>query len=287
MIITPHLGGSVLRLHLSNRFGAKPITFGRVTVGLQTTGAAARRIKPTTFQGDQSVTIPAGKDRVSDPVSLRFAAFEPLAISMYVPAAPSPPTKHWDANATSYYSAPLSGDLADQEGQNGFAFTTDAWFYIDGLDVRAARSVHSIVAFGDSITDGFVAADPASLPVSAAIANKNGRYPDDLQRRLDAARIPVSVVNAGIGSNRLLTDGEPILATVPRRRARRSGRDWRSRSGRHQRPGASRPGNSGRSDPGLSEAHCRSSRSAQENLARDPAPCIECDRRRSECASKR
>jgi lysophospholipase L1-like esterase len=212
MVITPHLGGSTLRIHLSNRFGAKPITFGRVTVGLQSAGAAARHIKPVSFHGAGRVTIPAGEDAISDPVSLRFAAFTPLAVSMYVPATSSPPTKHWDANATSYYSAPLSGDLADQPSAKGFLFTTDAWFYIDGLDVRAASGTRSIVAFGDSITDGFVAADPASLPVTATIANTNGRYPDDLQRRLDAAQIPLSVVNAGIGSNRLLTDGEPILA---------------------------------------------------------------------------
>lgn len=212
MIITPHLGGSVLRLHLSNRFGAKPMTFGRVTVGRQTAGAAARHIKVVSFRGARSVTIPAGKDAVSDPISLTFGAFAPLAVSMYVPVTASPPTKHWDANATSYYSAPLSGDLADRRSANGFLFTTDAWFYVDGLDVQAAPVVRSIVAFGDSITDGFVAADPASLPVTSTIANKNGRYPDDLQRRLDSAGFAVSVVNAGIGSNRLLTDGEPILA---------------------------------------------------------------------------
>jgi lysophospholipase L1-like esterase len=67
------------------------------------------------------------------------------------------------------------------------------------------------VAFGDSITDGFVASTPLSLPVSLAIADKNGRYPDDLQRRVDAAGVPLSVVNAGISSNRLVTDGEPLL----------------------------------------------------------------------------
>ena len=65
------------------------------------------------------------------------------------------------------------------------------------------------MAFGDSITDGFVASTPVSLPTSLAIADKNGRYPDDLQRRIDAAGIPISVVNAGISANRLVSDGIP------------------------------------------------------------------------------
>jgi lysophospholipase L1-like esterase len=92
-----------------------------------------------------------------------------------------------------------------------YALRTQAWLYVDGLDVRASRRTAVIVAFGDSITDGFVAANRLSEPVDAAIADKNGRYPDDLQRRLLAANIPLSVVNAGIGSNRLVTDGEPLM----------------------------------------------------------------------------
>ena len=76
---------------------------------------------------------------------------------------------------------------------------------------RRRSAPASIVAFGDSITDGFVAATPLSEPVSLAVADKNGRYPDDLQRRLDAAGIPLSVANEGIGSNRLVTDGEPLM----------------------------------------------------------------------------
>ena len=83
--------------------------------------------------------------------------------------------------------------------------------YVDGVDVEAPTATAAIVAFGDSITDGFVASDPFSLPVSLAVANKNGRYPDDLQRRLIAAGVPFSVANEGISSNRMVSDGEPLL----------------------------------------------------------------------------
>src|SRR5215469_14570722 len=44
MIVTPHLGGPVLRIHLTNRFGATAVTFAHVTVGLQKAAQAADQI---------------------------------------------------------------------------------------------------------------------------------------------------------------------------------------------------------------------------------------------------
>jgi lysophospholipase L1-like esterase len=209
MIVTPHLGGSVLRIHLSNRFGRSATRFGRVTVGLQETRAAADQIRSVTFGGHKQIALPAGQDVVSDPVSLAFGAFSPLAISIYVPGSQSTPTKHWAANATSFYAAPGTGDLSATADGIPFRYRTEAWLFVDGVDVQADRDVGAIVAFGDSITDGWVAATPASLPDSMAAADKNRRYPDDLQRRLIGAGIPLSVVNAGISGNRVVTDTEP------------------------------------------------------------------------------
>jgi lysophospholipase L1-like esterase len=157
------------------------------------------------------VTISPHGEVASDRVHLPFRSFDRLAVSIYVPDLEPLPTKHWDANATSYSSPPGSGDLSKQPGNAAFSMPTDAWLYVDAIDVRASGSAGAVVAFGDSITDGFVAASPASEPVSLAIADKNGRYPDDLQRRINAASLPLSVVNAGIGSNRLVTDGEPLF----------------------------------------------------------------------------
>jgi lysophospholipase L1-like esterase len=206
MVVTPHLGGSQLRIRLSNRFGEGPTTFGRVTVGVQTRGAAVASTRPVTFGQAASVTVPAGQDVVSDPVSLTFDAFTPLAVSIFLPGTQKSPTKHWNANATSYYSLPLTGDLTGRQSGVFFPAKTLSWLYVNGVDVQAPNT-RSIVAFGDSITDGFVGSTPLSIPADASVADRNGRYPDVLQRRLQAAGIPLSVVNAGIGSNRLLTDG--------------------------------------------------------------------------------
>jgi len=52
-----------------------------------------------------------------------------------------------------------------------------------------------VVAFGDSITDG-----------SASTPDTNNRWPDHLARRLLGQGMKISVVNAGIGGNRVLNE---------------------------------------------------------------------------------
>src|SRR4051812_36000764 len=55
-IVTPHLGGSSLRLRLSNRFGRDAVTFDAVTVALRDRGAALAlgSARPVTFAGARS-----------------------------------------------------------------------------------------------------------------------------------------------------------------------------------------------------------------------------------------
>lgn len=212
MVVTPHLGGVSLRIHLSNRFGTTAATFGRVTVAKRTTGAAVGTVAPVLFKGATSVTIPAGADVVSDPALLPFSAFDSLAVSIYVPGQLTGPTKHWNANATSYYSAAQSGDKTREAAAASYPNSTASWLYVDGIDVLALPQTRSVVAFGDSLSDGFVASTPLSTPVDTSVADKNGRYPDDLQRRLNSAGIPISVVNAGLSGNMLLTDARPSQA---------------------------------------------------------------------------
>ena len=147
--------------------------------------------------------MPAKQDVVSDPVAMNVTAFQPLSVSIYLPGTSTPVTEHWNANATSYYGDPGSGDQTVQTSGAPFVHPTYSWFYVDGLDVQAAA--RSVVAFGDSITDGFVGGSALSLPVSSSVNDKNERYPDFLQRRIAAAGIKLSVANSGIGSNQLLS----------------------------------------------------------------------------------
>jgi hypothetical protein len=69
-------------------------------------------------------------------------------------------------------------NLSPDTNGGGFPLMTEAWFFVDALDVLAPSPTRFVVAFGDTITDGIVAAIRLSLPASVSVADKNGRYPD-------------------------------------------------------------------------------------------------------------
>src|SRR5207237_749887 len=80
-------------------------------------------------------------------------------------------------------------------GADAFTIATASWYYLSGLDVRSSGSAGTLVAFGDSITDG----------VQSTVGG-NDRWPNDLARRLDTVAGPtLSVADGGIGGNRVLT----------------------------------------------------------------------------------
>ncbi|WP_309646942.1 GDSL-type esterase/lipase family protein [Nocardioides sp.] len=214
MIVTPHLSGSRLRIRLTNRFGKTPITLGPVTIARQKDGPSvvAGSLRPVTFDGRPTVTIPAGEDVFSDTVSARLRSFSPTAVTVVVPDVITSPTEHYITRQTSYLSPVGSGDhAADSDGgafteTSGVNGASTGWYFLAGIDVRAPRSTGSIVTFGDSITDGFQGNSDV-VSEDLATVDRNVRYPDFLQRRLDRRGITLSVLNAGIGGNRILADG--------------------------------------------------------------------------------
>ncbi|WP_280217315.1 GDSL-type esterase/lipase family protein [Nocardia neocaledoniensis] len=206
LIITPHRGGDIVRLHLSNRFGSQPVTFAQVSIAHQDHGAviSSDTLREVTFSGRPSVTAEPGTDVVSDPVRLSFQAFQNLAISMYVPHLLTDPTQHASADATSYYSHPGAGNHVRDTDATALPNTTTNMPFLSSLDVQAPAGVTTLVALGDSLTDGaYIGANGIS---DRAGNDRNIRYPDFLQHRLDQANRPLSVSNAGIGGNRLTAD---------------------------------------------------------------------------------
>jgi lysophospholipase L1-like esterase len=203
VIVTPHFAGTQLRVHLSNRFGSVPVTFGSASIGRRAAGAGivGGTNRPLTFSGSSSVTVAPGTDVVSDPVSLTFNALEELAVSVYVSGASGDATEHVAGDETTYLTPPNTTDATGVDSATPFTLTTTRTPFVDGLDVLAPGSVSALVAFGDSITDGIESyVVPATQ--SAAI-DANTRYTDDLTRRL-GSKSKISVVNAGISGNQLL-----------------------------------------------------------------------------------
>jgi lysophospholipase L1-like esterase len=222
MVVRTNVGGSQLRVRLSNAFGAQPVTFEAATVGLQEEGArlVAGSAVLLTFAGQPSVTVRAGADAYSDPVPLAIRPQQDVTVSLHVAEPTGAVTWHSGANATTWVA---DGNHASDEAADAFATTFTSWFWLSGIDVANARVVRTVVALGDSITDG-----------SRSTLDANNRYPDFLARRLLAAAPPgrqVSVLNNGIGGNRILNDGPVGLESVGVKAVARFDRDVVAQTG--------------------------------------------------------
>ncbi len=195
-VVRVGLSGPRLRLRLSNAFGTAPLTVGGVTVALSADNGTARisgEAMAVRFGGRRDIVIPAGAETWSDPVDLAVTAGADLAVSLYLPAAPMPPTGHPGSRATTYFA---SGNRIGDPDLRG-AQTAPRWLALAGIEVFAPQA-RAIAVFGDSITDGYGVQPDTNL-----------RWTDHLAARLRAepAFGAVAVLNGGIGGNRLLNDG--------------------------------------------------------------------------------
>jgi lysophospholipase L1-like esterase len=192
------IGGPTLRVHLSNAFGTEPLRFTSVHIArplsLASSAIDPQSDRPLTFSGAAVVTVPAGAEVLSDPIDDPVPPLTSLAITFHLDEPPSPETGHPGSRATSYY---LHGDQVSAPTLTG-ATPIEHWYQLAAIDVLAPPSAASIVALGDSTTDGH-----------ATTTNGNNRWTDVLAERLQAspATRNIAVLNQGIGGNHLLTDG--------------------------------------------------------------------------------
>ena len=196
-IVHVSLGGGRTRVVLSNVFGTEPLPVGAAQVALRDKDSRiiAGSSRPLTFAGGPSVTIPTGAVMFSDAVNLPVPPMSDLAIDLFLPGdlTHANLTSHFGAYQTNYISN--TGNFA---GSADFpvSSTTPSWFFLSRVEVTAPTPVASVIAFGDSITDG-----------TRSTADSNGRWPDQLAKRLSAKFGNVrGVLNAAIAGNRLLTE---------------------------------------------------------------------------------
>jgi lysophospholipase L1-like esterase len=196
-IVHVSAGGSQVRVRFSNEFGSDPLTLSDARVALSAGGAAIKdgSDHPVTFGGASSVRIPPGAAIDSDPVALTVAPLSDLAISFYVPPQiMRAETYHGFADQENWMAP---GDVAAQATLPEPTRLT-SWYFISGVDVPATDGSRAIVTLGDSITDGALSTESA-----------NRRWPDVLAARLSQEHglDRVSVLNEGIGGNRVLNEG--------------------------------------------------------------------------------
>jgi lysophospholipase L1-like esterase len=200
-VVHTSIGGSAVRVRLSNADGTVPLHVGHATVGLPpgAAGTTARvvpaTLRPLTFGGRAEVVVPPGGDVVSDALTLDVPQDHDLAVSLWFPGPTGPPTGHLTALETSYVG---SGDRAADAGP-GFAGapTTTASFFVGAVDVLARRPLGTVALLGDSLTDGVGALDP----------DGEHRWSDLVADRLDAfGPLRLGLVNVGIAGDTLLPD---------------------------------------------------------------------------------
>ncbi len=192
------VGGSALRVHLSNAFGTEALHVTAVHIA-RPLSPSSPAIDPASdrallFAGKPDVSIPPGAEFISDPIDLPVAALSNLAVTFHLDLPPSRETGHPGSRATSYtvHGEAVSAPTLNDPKQ------VDHWFQVSAIDVLASPDAAAVVALGDSITDGH-----------GATTNGNDRWTDVLAERLQANTQTqgIGVSNQGIGGNHLLIDG--------------------------------------------------------------------------------
>jgi lysophospholipase L1-like esterase len=187
-------GGERLRVRFSNRYGPAPLRIGKARVariddaGVEIAGTS----RMLTFGGEPGALIPRGSPFVSDVVELAVPDLARLRIEFYLPEATGPCTCHLTGLDELAVSPP-----GDHVGR-AFEPVSRAQFraFLTTVEIDSPDALGTIVAFGDSITDG-VGSTPGA----------NRRWPDVLAERLQAAGMNWAVANQGISGNRVLSPG--------------------------------------------------------------------------------
>lgn len=190
------VGGRFIELQLSNTWSLTPTTFAAVTVGVQQSGAAVvpGSIVPVTFAGRPSVTIPAGGRVRSDPIALAVHAGETLAISLSVSGSATVSIHNCCfGHIDSYGTRNGAGNLTADPAATPFFYGDYNMRWLSAIAVSGSSAQGTVVAFGDSITEGF--------------NNAGLSWPTLLQRRIShlAPSQQVAVVDEGIAGNTVST----------------------------------------------------------------------------------
>jgi lysophospholipase L1-like esterase len=195
------VGGSRVRICLTNEYGSSPVLIGSVTAAVPTDAAEVKSgsIQAVSFGGRNSITIPAGATATSDPLAWPLAYGAEISISLYFPKRVTTPTEHALALKRAIVS-PQGDHTKDKRIQGGTE--APSLVFVSTVLVPAQPSQHLVVAFGDSIVDGDGSTFDADRNWPSALIRRLAKTPDN--RKL-------AVVNEGIAGNRLLANG-PIAA---------------------------------------------------------------------------
>jgi lysophospholipase L1-like esterase len=216
MVARATVGGTAVRVALSNSFGHAPVRIDAVWIARHERGAAIHA-RELTFGGRAAVELPTGAHIYSDPVEYDVPAQADLVVSLHIPDEDVIPTTH-EVGLRTAWLAP--GDqTAARNLRDATVFQSYLW--LAGIDVLARPTAATIVVLGDSVVDGMETTPDADAP-----------WPSSLARRLAAREDmpPRAVINMGIAGNRVLREtdgmGASALARFDRDVLARPGVRW-------------------------------------------------------------
>lgn len=196
--IQPTIFGEDVRITLSNEFGTGPLTIDTASVakGYEKLPQAIKTWtrKNVTFNGQSSVTIPAGETVTSDPVGMSVDALEYLTVSLFM--------KRTETMKT--YGL-IGGDTYIMSGNFAKAATTIGV----PMKMEADFGEYSVIP---ALTGVEVYAPEASTAVIIGDSTLANDIPILLAEKLQSAGITnVGILQQAIKGNRLLDDGAGIL----------------------------------------------------------------------------
>ena len=233
-------GGKRMRVTFTNEFGTTPLRISAAHVAFLSAGSKIllKTDHALSFKGQPGITLAPGQFASSDAVTETVPIFSDLVISTAIPAQDLPAiTYHAAAHATTFIApgeqttaeefnspaaappgikppdiaAVATAPLGDRPiiesdkhpksavgGGGDLLAQTSSWYFLKDVEVNRTRKSAAVVALGDSITDGTGSTDET-----------NRRWPDVLAPLLAAGKktAALSVVNEGIGGNRILHEG--------------------------------------------------------------------------------
>jgi lysophospholipase L1-like esterase len=184
-----------VRVKFSNLYGTAALVIGPASIGLRyfTTDqiVSPGTLKPVTFGGKPSVSVPAGGVVLSDSVALKAPPLTDFEVSIYLPNGSGEAVRYPGSKKITYIG---SGDQTLAYNMTYTSTQTNGYF-IASVEAHSATGAGVIAAVGDSIVAG------------GGSTGENTKWSDRLAVRLQSFSSPrkMSVLGLGIGGNRLLS----------------------------------------------------------------------------------
>ena len=138
--------GEAVRLTFDNYCGTEPITLTKTAIFY------GGKFYPVLFEGNRSVTIPAGEQAISDPLDVHLNDGEILQVSFYL-------ADFTLMRSVVFICGPLSEGLYanGDETENAHisrntSRTTHLFYFLSNVSILTAPENRTIVCYGDSIT---------------------------------------------------------------------------------------------------------------------------------------